>query len=222
MARVRSSPRAISSSIRSGFRSPRSRSRTPAASGLTGRRLEPRRHVRDDSLHQSRVPLRLSVRRSDHRRRLATLAPPKIHALRPIQPVRHRMSVPGFHAEGVLLTGGCQGHCFGLRHAGGPGGTVLVVVAGEVHRSEGRVWLLVVGLLVLIFAAVPLWIRYGAAKQGPLPYIPEDPAVTFFSGRRSRLLLAIWRPATRCCARTTECSSARRCRRQVTRPRPSS
>jgi hypothetical protein len=52
------------------------------------------------------------------------------------------------------------------------------------HRSEGRVWLLVVGLLVVGFVAVPFWIRYGAAEQGPLPYIPTNPAVTFFSGQR--------------------------------------
>jgi hypothetical protein len=58
------------------------------------------------------------------------------------------------------------------------------VVAGEVHRSEGRAGLLVVGLLVLVFAAVPLWIRYGAAEQGPLPYIPNSPVVTFFSGQK--------------------------------------
>ena len=58
------------------------------------------------------------------------------------------------------------------------------MVAGDVRRSEGKTWLLVVALLVLVFAAVPLWIRYGAAKQGPLPYIPVNPVVTFFSGQR--------------------------------------
>ena len=66
-----------------------------------------------------------------------------------------------------------------------PLGTVLVVVvAGEVHRSEGKVWLLAVGLLLLVFAAVPLWIGYGAAEQGPLPYIPSNPAVSFGSGQK--------------------------------------
>ena len=83
------------------------------------------------------------------------------------------------------MTGGVMHVVLVLRHAGAPGGSVcLVVVAGEIHRSEGRVWLVVVGLLVLVFAAVPLWIRYGGAEQGPLPFIPDSPVVTFFSGQK--------------------------------------
>ena len=55
---------------------------------------------------------------------------------------------------------------------------------GDVQRSEGTtVWLLV-GLLVLAFAGLPLWIRYGGAEQGPLPYIPANPAATIFGGQK--------------------------------------
>ena len=58
------------------------------------------------------------------------------------------------------------------------------MVASEVHRSEGKsVWLLV-GLLALLFAGVPLWIRYGGPEQGPLPYIPENPAAIVFGGQK--------------------------------------
>ncbi len=61
----------------------------------------------------------------------------------------------------------------------------MIAVAGDVHRSEGKtVWLLVVGLLVLVFVAVPLWIRYWGAEQGSLPYIPENPAATIFGGQK--------------------------------------
>jgi hypothetical protein len=57
--------------------------------------------------------------------------------------------------------------------------------AGDVQRSEGKtVWLPVVGLLVLVFVAVPLWIRYWGAEQGPLPYIPANPAATIFGGQK--------------------------------------
>ena len=60
----------------------------------------------------------------------------------------------------------------------------MVVVAGEVHHSEGKsVWLLL-GLLALLFAGVPLWIRYGGAEQGPLPYIPANPAAIVFGGQK--------------------------------------
>jgi hypothetical protein len=42
----------------------------------------------------------------------------------------------------------------------------------------------VVGLLVLVFVAVPLWIRYGGVEQSPLPYIPSTPRATIFSGQK--------------------------------------
>ncbi len=59
-----------------------------------------------------------------------------------------------------------------------------VVSSADVHRSEGKfVWLLV-GLLVLVFVGVPLWIRYGGSKQGPLPYIPQNPRVAMGSGQK--------------------------------------
>lgn len=60
----------------------------------------------------------------------------------------------------------------------------MVVAAGDVRRSEGKTVLLVVGLLVLVFVGVPLWIGYGGAKQGPLPYIPDNPASTIFGGQK--------------------------------------
>ena len=37
---------------------------------------------------------------------------------------------------------------------------------------------------MLLFAGVPLWIRYGGAEQGPLPYIPENPAAIIFGGQK--------------------------------------
>jgi hypothetical protein len=57
--------------------------------------------------------------------------------------------------------------------------------AGDDRRMEAKtILLLAVGLTVLVFVAVPVWIRYGGAKQGPLPYIPWNPAVTFGSGEK--------------------------------------
>ncbi len=41
-----------------------------------------------------------------------------------------------------------------------------------------------VGLIALVFAGVPLWIRYGGAEQGPLPYIPSNPAAIIFGGQK--------------------------------------
>jgi hypothetical protein len=31
---------------------------------------------------------------------------------------------------------------------------------------------------------VPLWVLYGGAEQGPLPYIPENPAGIIFGGQK--------------------------------------
>ena len=56
--------------------------------------------------------------------------------------------------------------------------------ADDGHRSEGKSALVWVGLLVLIFIAVPLWIRYGGPEQGPLPFIPNNPAAVIFSGQK--------------------------------------
>jgi hypothetical protein len=59
-----------------------------------------------------------------------------------------------------------------------------VVAGADERRSEGKTLLLVgVGLLVLFFVGVPLWI-VGGAKQGPLPYIPENPAAIVFGGQK--------------------------------------
>jgi hypothetical protein len=60
----------------------------------------------------------------------------------------------------------------------------VVVTADDVHRSEGRSVLLLVGLLALVFIAVPLWIRYGGSKAGPLPYIPDSPTATLGGGQK--------------------------------------
>ena len=61
----------------------------------------------------------------------------------------------------------------------------VVSSAGDDRRVEGKtVLLLAVGLMVSVFVAVPLWIRYGGAKEGPLPYIPSNPAATIFSGQK--------------------------------------
>ena len=51
-------------------------------------------------------------------------------------------------------------------------------------RPSGCWWL---GCLYWSSSAVPLWIRYGGAEQGPLPYIPENPAAISSAARRSRL-----------------------------------
>jgi len=60
----------------------------------------------------------------------------------------------------------------------------VVLAAKDVHRSEGRSVLLVVGLLALVLVAVPLWIRYGGTKGAPLPFIPDNPAATLGGGQR--------------------------------------
>lgn len=44
--------------------------------------------------------------------------------------------------------------------------------------------MLVVGLLALVFVGTPLWIRYGGAEQGSLPYIPQNPRVAMGSGQK--------------------------------------
>src|ERR1022692_1461754 len=57
--------------------------------------------------------------------------------------------------------------------------------AGDDRRSEGKtVSLLAVGLIVLVFVVVPLWIRYGGSKVGPLPFIPENPVATLGGGEK--------------------------------------
>jgi hypothetical protein len=63
---------------------------------------------------------------------------------------------------------------------------VVTAVAStpDERRSEGKTLLLVVvGLLVVFFVGVPLWIVRGA-KQGPLPYIPANPAAIVFGGQK--------------------------------------
>ena len=60
----------------------------------------------------------------------------------------------------------------------------MVSHAGDVRRSEAKtVWLLV-GLLVLVFVVVPLWIRYGGSSGKPLPPMPENPVATLQSGEK--------------------------------------
>jgi hypothetical protein len=56
--------------------------------------------------------------------------------------------------------------------------------AGGVRRSEGKSVLLVVGLVVLVFVVVPLWVKYGGSKAGPLPFIPENPVASLGGGQK--------------------------------------
>jgi hypothetical protein len=58
------------------------------------------------------------------------------------------------------------------------------VVAGAVRRAERKnVWL-PVGLIALVFALPPLWIRYGGTAPAPLPPTPSDPVAVLQSGQK--------------------------------------
>jgi hypothetical protein len=58
------------------------------------------------------------------------------------------------------------------------------VVAGAVPRAERRnVWL-PVGLIALVFALPPLWIRFGGSAPVPLPPIPASPVEVLQSGQK--------------------------------------
>jgi hypothetical protein len=58
------------------------------------------------------------------------------------------------------------------------------LAAGVVQRAERRnVWL-PVGLIALVFAVPPLWIRYGGSTPGPLPPTPADPVAVLQSGQK--------------------------------------
>ena len=58
------------------------------------------------------------------------------------------------------------------------------MVARAAPRAERRnVWL-PVGLIALVFAAPPLWVRYGGSSPGPLPPMPDNPAAVLQSGEK--------------------------------------
>jgi hypothetical protein len=46
-----------------------------------------------------------------------------------------------------------------------------------------NVWL-PVGLIALVFAVPPLWIRYGGSSPGPLPPMPANPVAVLQSGQK--------------------------------------
>jgi hypothetical protein len=61
----------------------------------------------------------------------------------------------------------------------------VVSIAGDNRTREGKaVSFVAVGLMVLVFVAVPLWIRYGGSKVGALPFIPESPLATLGGGEK--------------------------------------
>ena len=56
--------------------------------------------------------------------------------------------------------------------------------ADDVLRAEGRITWLLVGLLVLVFLAVPLWIMYGGAAPATLRPTPAKPVATLEEGQK--------------------------------------
>lgn len=62
--------------------------------------------------------------------------------------------------------------------------SAVVEAGGDVQRTEGKTGLLLVGLIALVFVALPLFIRYGGADPGPLAPIPEDPVAVLEGGQK--------------------------------------
>jgi len=56
--------------------------------------------------------------------------------------------------------------------------------ANDVHRTEGKTTWLLVGLLMLVFFAVPLWTLLGSAARGPLQPTPAKPVATLEAGQK--------------------------------------
>jgi hypothetical protein len=54
----------------------------------------------------------------------------------------------------------------------------------ETHRREGAPAWLLVGLTVVAFAALPLWIRFGGSSPGPLPPVPSNPSAILEGGQK--------------------------------------
>ena len=58
------------------------------------------------------------------------------------------------------------------------------MVARAVPRAERSTAWLGVGLIALVFAVPPLWIRYGGSTPGPLPPMPANPVVVLQGGQK--------------------------------------
>ena len=54
----------------------------------------------------------------------------------------------------------------------------------EIQRREGASAWLLVGLLVVAFAALPLWIRFGGSPPGSLPPMPGNPIAILEGGQK--------------------------------------
>jgi hypothetical protein len=54
----------------------------------------------------------------------------------------------------------------------------------EIQRREGAAAWLLVGLTVVAFAALPLWIRFGGSSPGPLPPVPSSPRAILEGGQK--------------------------------------
>lgn len=55
---------------------------------------------------------------------------------------------------------------------------------GDVQGAEGKTTWLLVGLIVLVFLAVPLWTLFGGARPGPLTPTPANPVATLETGQK--------------------------------------
>lgn len=60
----------------------------------------------------------------------------------------------------------------------------MVADAGDVQRAEGKTTWLLVGLLVLVFLAVPLWSVFGGAAPGLPQPTPARPAAMLEAGQK--------------------------------------
>jgi hypothetical protein len=56
--------------------------------------------------------------------------------------------------------------------------------ADDVQRTEGKTTWLLVGLLVLVFLAVPLWTLSGGGAPRPLQPTPASPVATLEAGQK--------------------------------------
>lgn len=58
------------------------------------------------------------------------------------------------------------------------------MAATEVQRAEGKTAWLAIGLVAAVFAAPPLWIRFGGTAPGPLPPTPANPVAVLEGGEK--------------------------------------
>jgi len=58
------------------------------------------------------------------------------------------------------------------------------MVVRAAPRAERKTAWLGIGLIALVVALPPLWIRYGGSSPGPLPPIPANPAAVLESGQK--------------------------------------